>query len=73
MTRKLIAMLLTAGTLHGAYAQTTNDHEKFLENKTLFEELTNIKKKQDKFNLYLNMHGSFDANFRDGFRKVPLP
>lgn len=69
MTRKLIAMLLTAGTLHGAYAQTTNDHEKFLENKTLFEELTNIKKKQDKFNLYLNMHGSFDANFRDGFQE----
>lgn len=69
MTRKLIAMLLTAGALHGAYAQTTNDHEKFLENKTLFEELTNIKKKQDKFNLYLNMHGSFDANFRDGFQE----
>lgn len=37
--------------------------------KTLFEELTNVKKKQDKFNLFLNMQGSFDANFRNGFEE----
>lgn len=30
MTRKLIAMLLTAGTLHGAYAQTTTTMRNFL-------------------------------------------
>lgn len=51
------------------YAQNTEKSEKFLENKTLFEELTNVKKKQDKFNLFLNMQGSFDANFRDGFEE----
>ena len=39
----------------------------FLENKSLYEELTNVQKKTDKFNLYLNMQGSFDANFRNGF------
>ena len=37
-----------------------------MEDKTLFEELTNMKKKTDKFNLFLNMQGSFDLNFRDG-------
>ena len=30
---------------------------------------SNVKKKQDKFNLFLNMQGSFDANFRDGFEE----
>lgn len=69
MMKKLIAMLLITGGIQGIYAQETNDSDKFLENKTLFEELTNVKKKQDKFNLYLNMHGSFDANFRDGFQE----
>ena len=38
-------------------------------NTPLFEELTNVKKKTDKFNLYLNMQGSFDAHFRDGFQE----
>lgn len=27
------------------------------------------KEKTDKFNLYLNMQGSFDAHFRDGFQE----
>ena len=56
--KKLLAMLLLAGCVQGVSAQ---DNEKFLENKTLFEEITGIKKKTDKFNLYLNMNGSFDA------------
>lgn len=69
MIKKLTFILLIAGCAQGMYAQNTEKSEKFLENKTLFEELTNVKKKQDKFNLFLNMQGSFDANFRDGFEE----
>ena len=65
--KKLMAMLLLAGSIQGVYAQKTGKKEMFLENKSLYEELTNVQKKTDKFNLYLNMQGSFDANFRDGF------
>src|SRR5574344_427137 len=36
--------------------------------KSLFEQVTNIQKKQDSFHLYLNMNGSADANFNDGFK-----
>ncbi len=32
---------------------------------SLFEEVSGIKKKTDKFNLYMNMNGSFDAMFND--------
>lgn len=69
MMKKLIAMLLITGSIEGLYAQETNEDGKFMENKTLFEELTNTKKNQDKFNLYLNMHGNFDANFQNGFQE----
>ena len=34
---------------------------------SLFEEISGVKKKTDKFNLYMNMNGSFDAMFNDGF------
>lgn len=61
--KKLLAMLLLAGCVQGVSAQ---DNEKFLENKTLFEEITGIKKKTDKFNLYLNMNGSFDVSNESG-------
>ena len=63
--KKLVVMMLLAAGVQGAYAQ---NNEKFLENKTLFEEVTGVKKKTDKFNLYLNMNGSFDAEFNDGFQ-----
>ena len=33
--------------------------------KSLFEEVTGIKKKTDKFNLYLNMHGDFNMKWND--------
>ena len=58
MIKKLTFILLAAGCTQIMYAQSTEKNEKFLENKTLFEELTNVKKKQDKFNLFLNMQGS---------------
>ena len=52
MIKKLTFILLAAGCTQVMYAQSTEKNEKFLENKTLFEELTNVKKKQDKFNLF---------------------
>ncbi len=34
--------------------------------KSLFETLTKVEKKTDKFNLFLNMHAGFNANWLDG-------
>lgn len=34
--------------------------------KSLYERASNVEKKTDKFNLYLNMNGSFDSNFHNG-------
>ena len=53
--KKWIFMLLLAGSIQGIYAQKTEKKEKFNPNTPLFEELTDVKKKTDKFNLYLNM------------------
>ena len=61
--KKLMFMLLLAGSIQAMYAQ------KFSPNTPLFEELTDVKKKMDKFNLYLNMQGSFDAHFQNGFQE----
>ena len=62
--KKWIFMLLLAGSIQGVYAQKTEKKDKFNPNTPLFEELTDVKKKTDKFNLYLNMQGSFDAPHR---------
>lgn len=67
--KKLMFVLLLAGSIHGAYAQDAEKRDPFSPNTPLFEEITDIKKKTDKFNLYLNMQGSFDAHFRDGFQE----
>lgn len=70
--RKLLFLLLITGSITGGYAQEDQPEKKeklFSNNQTLFEELTNVKKKTDKFNLYLNMQGSFDANFQNGFQE----
>lgn len=42
MIKKLTFILLAAGCTQVMYAQSTEKNEKFLENKTLFEELTNV-------------------------------
>ena len=63
--KKLLAVLLLAGSVQGVCAQET----KCAEHNTLFEEITGIKKKTDKFNFYLNMNGSFDSEFNDGFEQ----
>ena len=47
--KKLMAMLLLAGSIQGVYAQKTEKKEMFLENKSLYEELTNVQKKTDNF------------------------
>ena len=65
--KRLIFVLLLTGSIHSSYAQNTVQISEFMNDKTLFEELTDVKKKTDKFNLYLNMQAGFDARFRDGF------
>ena len=51
--KNLIFMLLLAGSIGGVYAQNAEKKDKFSPDTPLFEELTNVKKKTDKFNLYL--------------------
>ena len=53
--KKLLAILLLAGCVQGVSAQSTANE------KSLYEEVTGLKQKSDKFNFYLNMNGSFDA------------
>ena len=58
--KKLLTLLLIA-----LCVITVNAQEK-----SLYEELSGVKKKTDKFNLYMNMNGSFDAMFNDnGFEQ----
>lgn len=47
-------------------AQSVKDS---LEYRTIFNELTGIRKKTDRFNLFLNMHGAFNAKSQDGFQE----
>lgn len=72
--RKLILISLLAGLLPAVNAQNTPGkngfNDGFMSNdKSLFEQITKIQKRTDKFNLYLNMQGSFDAKFNDGFER----
>ena len=53
--KKILAILLFAGCVQGVSAQSTANE------KSLYEEVTGLKQKSDKFNFYLNMNGSFDA------------
>lgn len=53
--KKLFALIIVAFCAMGLNAQE----------KSLYEELSGVKKKTDKFNLYMNMNGSFDAMFND--------
>ena len=53
--KKLLTLLIIALCVIGVNAQE----------KSLYEELSGVKKKTDKFNLYMNMNGSFDAMFND--------
>ena len=53
--KKLLTLLFVAFC-----AMSLNAQEK-----SLYEELSGVKKKTDKFNFYMNMNGSFDAMFND--------
>ena len=66
MRNTLLALvLLVAGTLS---AQVTSRNALVPANeKSLFERISKIEKQNDWFNLYMNMHGAFDAKFnQDG-------
>ena len=45
--KKLMFMLLILGSIQGVYAQRTEKSKKFMVDKTLFEELTDVKMKAD--------------------------
>ena len=59
--KKLFTLLVIAFCVIGVNAQQAT----FTQSKSVYEELSGIKKKTDKFNLYMNMNGSFDAMFND--------
>lgn len=63
MKRYILFLGLSLGltTLSAQQEHTPSDSSK-----SLYEEITNLKKKTDKFNLYLNMNGSLDNQFKDG-------
>jgi hypothetical protein len=56
--KKLFSFLLILSVASVAFAQENE--------KTLYERVAKVEKKQEKFNLYLNMQGSFDAKFNYG-------
>ncbi|SHF76139.1 Opacity protein [Bacteroides luti] len=58
--KKYILFLGVLLCMAGVRAQQDGDMRS---SKSLFEEVTNIKKKTDRFNFFLNMNGSFDNQF----------
>ncbi|MGL5894240.1 MAG: porin, partial [Bacteroidales bacterium] len=61
---RLFATLLTASLITtGAFAQQEG---KTYDEKSLFETISKVETKSDKFNLYLNTHAAFNAAFNDG-------
>ena len=63
--KRLFTLLIIALCVIGVNAQELNVSP--TKSTSLYEELSGVKKKTDKFNLYMNMNGSFDAMFNDGF------
>ncbi|WP_294141808.1 porin [uncultured Sanguibacteroides sp.] len=55
--KKIVLLVLVMGCVQGLFAQSTSNE------KTLFEKVSKIEKKVDWFHLYLNMQGTFNANF----------
>lgn len=53
--KKIFSLMLIACVASVTFAQEGE--------KSLFERISKVEKKQDWFNFYLNMHGSFDAKF----------
>lgn len=61
--KKVFALSLLSLACMPTFAQQEDNYEK---EPTVAERVLNLEKKQDKFNLYLNMNGSFDALFNGG-------
>ena len=61
MRNTLFALLTLAAGVASAQVTTESAGEK-----TLFERVAKIEKKNDKFNLFFNMHYAFDADFNAG-------
>ena len=59
--KKIFSLILISCVVSVAFAQEGE--------KSLFERVSKIEKKQEWFNLYLNMHGSFDTKFNYGGEK----
>ena len=59
--KKIFTLLVIAFCVMSVNAQSFTTSQ----GKSLYEEFSGVKKKTDKFNLYMNMNGSFDAMFND--------
>ncbi|WP_321436948.1 porin [uncultured Bacteroides sp.] len=65
--KKYILLFGLLLSMTGVRAQQNDDMRS---SKSLFEEVTDIKKKTDKFNFFLNMNGSFDNQFSNGDHQI---
>lgn len=63
-TKSVIAL---AAMMVSLIAEAQEEPDVSRNEKSLFEQVANLEKKQDCFHLYLNMNGSADANFNSGF------
>ena len=61
MKKTILSIGLILCLIPVLFAQSTNTA-------TLFEKITNIEKKTDRFNMFLNMQGSFNTFFNDDYR-----
>ena len=59
--KKILTLLIVAFCVMSVNAQSFTTSQ----SKSLYEEFSGVKKKTDKFNLYMNMNGSFDAMFNN--------
>ena len=61
--KKLAILMFLVLVVYASQAQVTSQNSVTPDEESLVERVTNIEKKNDWFNLYLNMHAAFDANF----------
>lgn len=59
-----LLLLIGGSTCQKMFAQETT-HFKLNDENPLIQDLLNVKTKSDKFNLFLNLHGGFAADFND--------
>ncbi|MGL4909015.1 MAG: porin [Bacteroidales bacterium] len=68
--KKWICYLLLMLSSSILFAQSSSAHDSVPDNKSIFESLTSIKKKSDKFNLYLNTHAGLNLNWKNEFEQA---